>query len=307
MSAEKTGKKYQNYTIISIYLTIYDYTFLFLNSLHVFLLWSENYNFLVYDFCLPGQPFISPFRSCENWGSENDLLRGVLLVNSRARNSNLGRADSEPWAESGPGVKVWLGLGALFWAPGSLLPAPSAGVSLGLPPLVLGSRGVSFSFSPLWGQSAICPGAKDKLPKDHTHFISWAGKQPSSVEAINLRGVNLAALPSWQWGGQQGPVSQRMQAQLQKGFCLRLGPSPEWHSSVEAASPLMRGAPAGQGGKECEARLSSREERVWEQNLPFGGPGVLGPCQQVLQAWEEKPRPDSYCPETWTTRLAVFC
>ena len=25
------------------------------------------------------------------------------------------RADSEPWAESGPGVKVWLGLGALFF------------------------------------------------------------------------------------------------------------------------------------------------------------------------------------------------
>lgn len=141
MSAEKTGKKYQNYTIISIYLTIYNYTFLFLNSLHVFLLWSENYNFLVYDFCLPGLPFISPFRSCENWGSENDLLRGVLLVNSRARNSNLGRADSEPWAESGPGVKVWLGLGALFWAPGSLLPAPSAGVSLGLPTSGLGQQG----------------------------------------------------------------------------------------------------------------------------------------------------------------------
>lgn len=87
------------------------------------------------------------------------------------------------------------------------------------------------------------------------------------METISSRGMNLAALPSWQRGGGQGPVSQRRQAQLQKGFCLRLGPGPECHSSVEAARPLLRGAPVGQGGKEREARLSSRERRAWGEDL----------------------------------------
>lgn len=189
MSAEKTGKKYQNYTIISIYLTIYDYTFLFLNSLHVFLLWSENYNFLVHDFCLPGQPFISPFRSCENWGSENDLLRGVLLVNSRARNSNLGRADSEPWAESGPGVKVWLGLGALFWAPGSLLPAPSAGVCLWASHLWSWAAGVSHF------PSLLCEDSQLSVLEPRTSY------QRITLILFPEQGSSLALWKPSIWGG----------------------------------------------------------------------------------------------------------
>ena len=156
----------------------------------------------------------------------------------------------------------------LFWALDSLPLTPHAHVSAGLPASGLRQSGrLIFLPSSVWGQSAICPAAKDSLSRAQTRFTSWAGKWPRSVETISSRGMNLAALPSWQRGGGQGPVSQRRQAQLQKGFCLRLGPGPECHSSVEAARPLLRGAPVGQGGKEREARLSSRERRAWGEDL----------------------------------------
>lgn len=107
----------------------------------------------------------------------------------------------------------------LFWALDSFLLAPHAHVSAGLPTSGLGQRGcLIFLPSSVWGQSAICPGAKDSLSRAQTRFTSWAGKWPSSVETISSRGMNLAALPSWQRGGRQGPVSQRRQAQLHRAF-----------------------------------------------------------------------------------------
>ncbi|XP_063087180.1 uncharacterized protein LOC106027132 [Cavia porcellus] len=156
------------------------------------------------------------------------MHRGALLhTDSTARHSDSSESGVKPvGAEAGLGVK-FAAAQPLSFVPGAgPLPQPFAHTCCAPVASLPWFQDAGVSHLP----SLLCvrtgsylSGSQGQWARAQAHFASRVGRWLCSMETINSGGMNLAALPSWWWGGGQGPVARDV-GLAPKGLLSKAGP-----------------------------------------------------------------------------------